>query len=305
MGTPHDPEGLDPFPTELFAPPDVGGIDGKAARKGLLALLDALPIGIFWKDRDSCYLGCNAAFARDAGVADPAQIVGMFDRELAWGASWELYRADDLGVMESGEARMRHKNGSWVWVLDRGKLFARDENGAPLRVAGTHLDITERKHLEEELRVVATRDKLTGTLNRRAGLEALERELRTVDRRGTELAICYVDLDRLKETNDSQGHAAGDALIAQAAQVLGSSLRATDLLARLGGDEFLLILPDCGPEEADAIWKRIALAALESTPRVEMSHGFAFYSGGSGKSIEALVAQADSGMYADKRNRCH
>lgn len=204
------------------------------------------------------------------------------------------------------EARMLRKDGTWAWVLDRGKVVERDAAGKPLRVVGTHLDITERKRMEAELLAAASTDKLTGVLNRRAGLEALEREARSAERRDGRLALCFLDLDGLKAANDLLGHAVGDALIAAAARVIQSALRATDSLCRLGGDEFLAILPDLGPEEAEAVWLRIEAAAAREAPSgapLSMSRGFSFSLPGSRPGADQLVVLADAAMYEDKNRR--
>lgn len=118
-------------------------------------------------------------------------------------------------------------------------------------------DIGERKKLEEELLSAASRDPLTGALNRRAGMEELERESSLATRRGASLAVCFADIDGLKSVNDSCGHAVGDELIVRASLAISAALRRTDTLCRFGGDEFLVILPDCGEVEAEALRRRI------------------------------------------------
>ena len=86
----------------------------------LQTILDTIPQRVFWKDRDISYLGCNQAFAVDAGLKDPAEIVGKNDYELAWKETAELYRADDKSVMErrGAPARLRGTTKQAGWESD-------------------------------------------------------------------------------------------------------------------------------------------------------------------------------------------
>ncbi len=126
------------------------------SRQMLQSILDAIPQCVFWKDRNSAYLGCNRAFAIDAGVDSPAAIVGKSDFDLSWRASAESYRADDQRVMEQGlsklnfEERQIRPDGSVLW-LQTNKLPLRDREGNVDGVVGTYEDITERKEAEQTL----------------------------------------------------------------------------------------------------------------------------------------------------------
>lgn len=75
------------------------------------------------------------------------------------------------------EHRLRHKNGRWVWVLSKGKVIERDSQGRPMRACGTHLDISERKRLEDSLRQQAMTDPLTGAFNRRYFMQSIHQEM--------------------------------------------------------------------------------------------------------------------------------
>ena len=112
-------------------------------------------------------------------------------------------------------------------------------------------DITDRLKIQkdlqmqyEKLETVAYIDPLTGVSNRRTGLMLLEKELSIINNCFTPLSICFIDIDGLKEVNDTYGHAEGDALINFIASTIKSSIRIGDSVSRMGGDEFLIIFPN-------------------------------------------------------------
>jgi PAS domain S-box-containing protein len=127
------------------------------SRRLLQAIIDTAPIRVFWKDRESRYLGCNPAFAADAGKASPSEVIGRDDRELAWSAQAEAYRADDSAVMESGTPRLSYEEPQTTpdgrnILLRTSKLPLRDADGAVIGVLGIYEDISERRQLLDTLR---------------------------------------------------------------------------------------------------------------------------------------------------------
>ena len=126
------------------------------SRQMLQVILDTIPQRVFWKDRSLTYLGCNRAFAIDAGLRDPAEIIGKNDHELACRETAGLYRDDDNSVMEQNAPRLNFEEpqarpeGDQRW-LRISKLPLRDRAGKVIGVIGTYEDITERKRLETEL----------------------------------------------------------------------------------------------------------------------------------------------------------
>jgi len=134
--------------------------------------------------------------------------------------------------------RMQHKNGTVTWVLDRGRVTEWDEQGNPLKVTGTHIDMTKEKQYEEQLAQLANHDPLTGLANR----HALLTHFAQLKAQGP-LCIAFIDLDDFKTVNDTFGHRSGDELLIQLSQRLRDACPPGAVVGRLGGDEFVLLLP--------------------------------------------------------------
>lgn len=229
------------------------------------------------------------------------------DREDHFAGRTPIYR---------NEHRVLAKDGTWKWVLSRGMVIARDTAGRPLRMVGTHTDITERKQQEALVWQQARVDTLTGLPNRRALRERIEQALAQRATRGEELAVLFVDLDHFKEVNDSLGHDVGDALLVQVAGRLQHCLPTggpeTGVVARMGGDEFTVLLraPQAAPEA-----QRVGHRVLETLSNAFEVGGERVYVSASigvslaprdGQEIEALFKHADLALYEAKgagRNR--
>jgi len=170
-------------------------------------------------------------------------------------------------------------------------------------------DVTDSARTREELRKRASFDELAGCYNRRSIMLALEANIESGEHRA-ERGVVFVDVDQFKAVNDQHGHAAGDAVLRNVAQLLKEVARERDMLGRVGGDEFLMVCPDIGgPDQAMTLAERLADAALErelsfATGLVvpKLSIGVA-WSCGDGVSAETIVAQADGAMYESKHER--
>jgi two-component system, cell cycle sensor histidine kinase and response regulator CckA len=117
-------------------------------------ILNAIPVRVFWKDKNLVYLGCNAAFARDAGFANPKDIIGKDDYDLAWHDQAELYRADDRQIIQSGSSKLLFEEPlvtpEGTFTLLTSKVPLRNSTGEISGILGTFMDISERKRLEEQ-----------------------------------------------------------------------------------------------------------------------------------------------------------
>ena len=140
-------------------------------------------------------------------------------------------------------------------------------SAAAILFSATLRDITRRKEAEDRLMKLAEFDPLTGLANRRAFVAALERAIADSHRRGSRVAVLYLDLDHSKDVNDTLDHPAGDRLLEAVAQRLRKNLRASDMVARFGGDEFAVLMSSLSdPSDAGLLAKKPIDAAASPFP---------------------------------------
>jgi len=166
---------------------------------------------------------------------------------------------------------------------------------------------------QEELRIQATKDSLTGLWNHGVIVETLQRELERAHREGKPLGVLMADLDHYKRINDLYGHMIGDLVLCETAKRMQSVLRPYDAIGRYGGEEFLIVAPGCDAQEAFKLGERIreAIASQpfsvqDTTISVTISLGTAACAAGQSCEANALIRLADMALYQAKaqgRNR--
>ena len=206
-------------------------------------------------------------------------------------------RTDLLKAMEAGA------DDYLVKPFDEQELRAR-------LLVGTRILRLQQQLVEarESMRWAATYDGLTGLLNRREIVEALRRELARARREKKTVAVIMADIDHFKTINDELGHLAGDEVLTEVGRRLRSELRIYDAAGRYGGEEFLLVLSGCDLTSALIRADQIRLA-LCKTPiatavkpqKVTVSMGVAVADGGTEVDLQALLHQADLGLYKAKQ----
>lgn len=199
--------------------------------------------------------------------------------------------------------RLRHQDGHWVWVASRGKVIGRDPEGRPLRVCGTHQDVSQRRRLEHELRQLAITDPLTGAYNRRHLIAALETETRRVQRYQRPLTLIMFDLDDFKAINDTQGHDRGDAMLVAVVAQIGARLRGSDTLARWGGEEFMVLLPETGLTQAATLAEtfRLGLHTLPNPGPRAMTASFGVAEYRPEETLDQWLKRVDDLVFQAKR----
>ncbi|MBK8750293.1 MAG: diguanylate cyclase [Candidatus Competibacteraceae bacterium] len=197
----------------------------------------------------------------------------------------------------------------WVHVQSDAEI----KEGQIVRLFGTFQDITESKHLEEQIKHMAQHDALTGLPNRNLLQDRYRQALHRAERERQRFAVLMLDLDGFKAVNDVLGHNKGDLLLQQVAERLLQCTRKIDTVCRLGGDEFVLLLGELGRWEdaarvAETVLKTINQPfALEQdeVAQVGVSIGIGCYPD-DGATLEVLLKNADIAMYRAKakgRNR--
>jgi len=201
--------------------------------------------------------------------------------------------------------RMLHKEGAYTWVSDIGRVIEVDDEGNPLRMMGTHEDITTEKEHELSLSKYANLDPLTGLLNRKALYHSFN--LLTKSSRYNGGAFLFIDLDDFKKVNDQYGHKVGDKLLHSIAQLLSSLSPKSTKVARLGGDEFIIL---CDTSDKDVLIKfsNTLLSAFEKDLTIDgisfnvgLSIGICCFNGAE-NSFDRIYEYADKAMYQSKKN---
>ncbi|OIR11644.1 cyclic di-GMP phosphodiesterase Gmr [mine drainage metagenome] len=288
-------------------------------QKDLLAsVIQHAPIRVFWKDRESRYIGCNSQFAQDAGLSGPEELVGKTDYDMGWRDQAEFYRADDRAVMESGistldfEETQTTPDGRTIW-LSTSKVPLRGGDNRIIGVLGIYTDITNRKQAEEQIHNLAYFDPLTGLPNRTLLLDRLKHAMTAGIRHRVFGAVLLIDLDNFKTLNDTLGHDVGDQLLRQVAQRLTQVVREGDTVARLGGDEFVVILEGLG-ESAPEAAEKAGLVGEKILAAVNQPYQFGTHAHHSSPSIgvvlfdgnrhtmDDLLKQVDIAMYQAKKD---
>ncbi|MGZ4436946.1 MAG: diguanylate cyclase [Nocardioidaceae bacterium] len=279
-----------------------------AAKERAERLFAHAPQGIAVLRPDGVILQANPALGRLLGRSD-LEGVALSSLSYDEADTTVLRHLESLlagaGDVSSGQWAVRRPDGRETHVvLSSTVLPGRDRE--PDQVLTYVVDVSERYRYEQQLAHLANHDPLTGLSNRRHFDDELARHVESCRRYGVTGALLVLDLDHFKEVNDALGHAAGDELLVQVAEILRARLRSTDVVARLGGDEFAVLLPHADAKAAALVAQSIvervrgALAGLpDRRHEVTVSVG--------GVLVESpevtgsdLLSSADSAMYAAK-----
>jgi diguanylate cyclase (GGDEF)-like protein len=201
----------------------------------------------------------------------------------------------DLDVVPIGEGTERQ---AMVFLYD---VTARRTEMAELEAARATLE--RQAH---ELREASVTDELTGLLNRRGFLLIAEQEMRVAQRNKQKMVLFFADLNGMKAINDTLGHKIGDEALKATALLLRGVFRSSDVIARLGGDEYVVLATDAVATSGDIFARRLRELVAEYNSKggpfqLSISVGTSVYDPMSPRGLEAMLAEADAGMYANKQ----
>ncbi|WP_162558505.1 EAL domain-containing protein [Saliniradius amylolyticus] len=261
-------------------------------------------------DADQCILAINPAFCRITGYHEE-EAIGATPTLLNSGRHGpefyrEMYQSLDTYGHWRGEIWNRRKDGTvYPELLSISSVLAND--GQVTHYVAVFSDITSQKQSEEKLEQLAHYDLLTGLPNRLLLKSRMQHAIESANRNQAHLAALFLDLDQFKYVNDSMGHASGDILLQEVAQVLSHRIRTSDTLARLGGDEFVVLLEDIhSPEDATTVAADLINALNRpfrlnehKSAHIGVSIGISLYPEDA-DSGDQLLAHADAAMYRAK-----
>jgi len=274
-------------------------------------------VGIFQAHPDGRWLTANRALSRLHGYDGPEQMIAVHPYIKSQLVNPDLVerlmqRARTEGEVRSQEFEIYCKDGTKKWVTTSARAVG-DSEGNITMYEGMVEDITARKEAEERALFLAFYDPLTRLANRslfddRAGIA-----LANARRSGAKVALLFVDLDRLKNINDTLGHKVGDLLLQQVAERLKTCVRDQDTVSRFGGDEFLVLLnPLSESFSTELVAERILSAIAQEfvidgkALNTRCSIGISIFPD-HGQDVESLIKNADIAMYSAKergRNTC-
>ncbi|HLJ74454.1 MAG TPA: diguanylate cyclase, partial [Thermoanaerobaculia bacterium] len=277
----------------------------------LLRLLSEKTRDVFWSADASGVLTYVAPQIRGLTGRNPAELIGIalrtcvHDQDAPESASLErllLERRDECSLAY----RLTRAEGEPVWV-EATMHAVRSADGEVTGFIGTWHDITDTRRVEVAYEHQAYHDTLTGLANRRLFEDRLTIALAHARRHGSQLALLYIDVDRLARINDTLGHRVGDEVLRGVAQRLASTVRASDTLARLGADDFVMLVNNLRHAEDSVRVAQLLLNKLRDPLVVGDKELFATASIGvavfpqDGTEVSSILASADAASRTCKK----
>jgi diguanylate cyclase (GGDEF)-like protein/PAS domain S-box-containing protein len=225
------------------------------------------------------------------------------DTVLSQGAFKEL---QDKGYIRYKDLPLQTKSGKQVDVEIIGNGYA---VGREKVVQCNVRNISDRKEMEDKLRLLAVTDELTGLYNRRGFITLAEQQLNIAERSKDRLFLLFADVDGMKWINDHLGHLKGDEALIEAADVFKKVFRKADIIARIGGDEFAILAISISAEDTDVLRERLQRQIQMKNKRknrdynLSISLGISFKEPGVSISLDELMSQADTLMYEHKKGK--
>ncbi len=286
----------------------------RASEARARAISDSSIDGIIVMDGEGVITYFNKAAERVFGYTEQ-EVLGMklHDMMVSEKARLQYYRK--LPVFdETGQCEVIGKTLELTGTKKDGSTFPLELSVSSFRInnkwhsAGTVRDITRRKQMEEQLRMTAITDELTGLFNRRGFFRLAEQQCKLADRTKRKMSLLYIDLNDMKAINDTLGHDAGDRALIDSAAILKKTFRESDIMARIGGDEFAVLLTEHSDVDIDSISignLRTSTGIFNQENKrdyiVSFSIGSAHFDPANPCSSGELLLKADAAMYEDKK----
>lgn len=220
------------------------------------------------------------------------------DKMMVENSIKKIFAGSEVPPMEH---RIIRRDGTVVWI--RNTMVPHYDEKGLTRYDGLIENITERKLAEEELKRLATTDKLTGAYNRTKSEEIIGREIERAKRYNQPLSIIIFDIDRFKKVNDSYGHSAGDYVLKTMANIVRKNIRKIDYFVRWGGEEFMILSSETQLDKAHTLAERIRNIIesykFENVGKVTVSLGVTEFK--EGDTGDSFIKRADDAMYEAKR----
>ncbi len=254
----------------------------------LIEFIRNLREGIYITNAAGVIVDCNPAFLEMFGAQSIEELGGYTAEKLMVDAQQRREELDILerdGAMREFELAIRRLDGQQRIVLDTAHRVVNPETDEILYY-GILVDITERKHLERQLREQAIRDPLTDCYNRHYLAEITKAN----NRGGSIWGVIITDIDNFKEYNDRHGHAYGDRILIRIARFFKQEVRCEDPVFRMGGDEFMIFLPGLDEAATREVVDRLKMKGPAAAP-ASFSLGWAIRE--NRESLEETMRRAD------------
>lgn len=300
-------------------------------RERLPHLLETLPVGVYRTSPKGKIIKANMTLIHMLGYQSFSDLENINVKDLYVKSKDRENHLKKLETAKTSDSniKIRCKDGRTLWCRDYSKTVL-DTNGKIAFYEGILVDIstekktedklkkalrqlaqlnTERKKMITTLQNLTLEDPLTGLYNRRGFTTIAKQYLQLADRKKMSMYLLYIDLDNLKEINDTYGHNKGDFILVALAEVLQKTFRQSDIKARIGGDEFAIFPIDNHIKGVNSTIARLKInidaynAKTERQPLLSVSTGISSYNPAHPCSVNKLLIKADSLMYEEKRRK--
>jgi diguanylate cyclase (GGDEF)-like protein len=271
--------------------------DSRTAEASLQAMINAIPDTLFILHQDGTFLDCNTGkgfFNLPREFFIGKNVDQLLPSAIAASLRYNVNRAIETGDLQLFEYLLP-SGGKIEYYETRVAVCGPDQALIICR------NVTDRKRMEDQLKLLSLHDALTNCYNR----TFFEEEMRRFEKqRDNQVGLLMCDVDGLKIVNDSLGHDAGDEILKSVADILRTSFRSGDIISRIGGDEFVVLLTTNSVSPFESSYRRIKERILEHNAKhpilpISLSIGFAV---GSKTPVDmnALFKEADNNMYREK-----